>query len=126
MASPLVLGETVEKKTPKRITPIPVPRDDSSSSPAAAAKTPRRIQPTLISSSPSVLPSPTVAEPPAQETPKAKKRIALQGPNSTDLALKPPLDLILILWLSKMSNFCVENCNLQCGSSARGQAFVDN
>ena len=71
--APVVRGETAEKKTPKRITPIPVPRDDSS---PVAAKTPKRIKPTLISSSPSV--RPPSAEPHAQGTPKAKKRIALQ------------------------------------------------
>ena len=49
--APVVRAENVEKKTPKRITPTPVPRDEPS---PAAAKTPRRIQPTLISSSPSV------------------------------------------------------------------------
>ena len=49
--APLVRAENVEKRTPKRITPTPVPRDEPS---PAAAKTPRRIQPTLISSSPSV------------------------------------------------------------------------
>ena len=49
--APVVRAETVEKKTPKRITPVPVSKDDSS---PAAAKTPRRIKPTLISSSPSV------------------------------------------------------------------------
>ena len=72
--APVVRGETAEKKTPKRITPIPVPRDDSS---PAAAKTPKRIKPTLISSSPSVR-TPSAEPHAAQGTPKAKKRIALQ------------------------------------------------
>ena len=45
--TPVAPEATAEKRTPKRITPIPVPNEDP---PTPTARTPKRIKPTLISS----------------------------------------------------------------------------